>query len=210
MTAALKSSRMSGFTLIEALMSVLVLATITALLVPAVFGGIRLERAVATRLAVREQHYRLDTLLSEALLHTQPLPADFGAPALEGDARSIRIATRIQDSGHLSWLVVTFSGTTATLELIPFFGRSPSLTSITLDAVGRNPRFHYFGRDPARGQLAWTDEWSYSHLPRLVVLDFDPVDGDSRRLEIAVPSNGGFTCSFDSGLGACLGGDPWH
>lgn len=208
MTAGIRSLRMAGFTLIEALMSVLVLATITALLVPAVYGGLRLERAVATQLAVRDQHARLDTLLSEALLHTQPLPVDFGAPALEGGARSIRIATRIQDTGHLAWLVVTLTGTTATLELIPFFGRSRPLTSITFDAVGRNPRFHYFGRDPARDQLAWADEWSYSHLPRLVVLDFDPVDGDSRRLEIAVPSDGGFACRFDSGLGACLGGDP--
>ncbi|WP_323760985.1 type II secretion system protein [Maricaulis sp.] len=208
MTAPALSSPKSGFTLIEALMSILVLATITALLVPAVYGGIRLERAVTAQLAMREQHARLDVLLSEALMHTQPLPADFGAPALEGGPRSVRIATRVQETGRLAWLVVTFSGTDATMELVPLFGRSRLLTSTTLESVGHNPRFHYFGRDPARNRLVWTDEWSYTHLPRVVVLDFDPVDGHSRRLEIAVPSDGSFACTFDSGLGACLGGDP--
>lgn len=198
----------SGFTLVEALLSLALLALIAVMLAPAIRGSLRLERGVASQIAGRETHQRIEAVLRDALRHTQATPVAFGAEGVTGTASRLQVITRVPETGRLEQLSITVSGSQARLELTPLFARQVEDEPVVLENIGTSPRFLYFGETEARDGLAWREDWTYNHLPRLVVLDLDPVDGETRRIEVLVAPSGAFSCAFDSGLGACLGGRP--
>lgn len=193
----------AGFTLLEVLVSVALLALLAVLLVPAIRAVSLADTRIRAHVETREAGVQLEALLRDALTHLQPVPEAAGAGALQGAGDSLVLSVRMPSSGRLEQLVIYLEGDAAVVSLS---GSGVDSRTTRLTGFGRSARFYFFGETEARNALAWHTEWPYNHLPRLVVLDIEPVSGMTRRLEMEVPAQAEFDCRFDSGLGVCLGG----
>lgn len=202
---ALNRDSENGFTLLEVLVSVALLALLAILLVPAIRAVSLADTRIRTHVETREAGVQLEALLRDALTHLQPVPEAIGAGALQGAGDSLVLSVRMPSSGRLEQLAIHLDGDAVVVSLS---GPGAEIRTTRLTGFGRSTRFYFFGETEARDALAWHTEWPYNHLPRLVVLDTEPVRGMTRRLEMEVPAQAEFDCQFDSGLGVCLGGGP--
>ena len=199
-------NRDSGFTLFEALVAVALLALLAVLLAPAIRAVSLAEARVREHVGSREMTGRLEALLRESVARVQPMPDATGQGAVTGSARGLSLWVRMPASGELARLDVTLAREDV---IIAMAGSGPipgEPQTSRLAGVGRDAHFFYYGETETRDALAWTSQWEYNHLPRLIVLDLAPIDGTIRRIEIDVPAQARFDCDFDSGFGVCLGG----
>ncbi|MFT6541709.1 MAG: general secretion pathway protein J [Maricaulis maris] len=199
-------NRDSGFTLFEALVAVALLALLAGLLAPAIRAVSLAETRVREHVVSRETTARLEALLRDSVARVQPLPDTIGLGAVSGSPRGLSLWVRMPTSGELVQLNLTIEGE----DVIIAMAGSGSITgepqTSMLAGVGRDARFYYYGETETRDALAWTSQWEYNHLPRLIVLDLAPINGTIRRIELDVPAQARFDCDFDSGFGVCLGG----
>ena len=200
------ANRDNGFTLIEVLVAVTLLALLAVMLAPAIRSVTQADQRLRSQIGAGEGHLRLETLLRDALANLQPQSEGGSDGGLAGTGGEVQLWVRYPETGELGQLVITLEADSAVATMIAAdsLGGRPEVSRIT--GLGAGARFYYYGETETRDALAWHTEWPYNHLPRLVVLDLERVDGEVRRLEIEVPARAGFDCTFDSGLGVCLGG----
>ena len=195
-----------GFTLVEALISVALLSLLLAMLAPTLRQVSVVDQRLRQEISEREEIVAFESLLREALANVHPMPAAHDSSGLQGGTDQLSVYLRNPETGRVENLDVSVDGERVTLRLSPVFASASEYRPETSLAVGRGARFYYFGEVEPRGRLAWSEDWSHNHLPRLVVLDLAPEAGEMRRIEVAVFSRTGLDCQFDSGNGACLGG----
>ncbi|OLF71727.1 hypothetical protein AWH62_11340 [Maricaulis sp. W15] len=199
-------NRDSGFTLLEALITVGLLALLAVLLAPAVRAVSLAEARVREHVESRETAGRLAALLRDSVTRVQPMPDAAARGGVFGTADTLSLWVRMPASGELARLDFVFGGDDVLVTLAGP-GSSPRMTQTSrLAGVGRDARLYYYGETETRDALAWTSRWEYNHLPRLIVLDLAPINGTIRRIELDVPAQARFDCDFDSGFGVCLGG----
>lgn len=206
---ALDRARMirdKGFTLLEALVAVGLLALLAMLLAPAIRAVSLAEVRVREHVSARETTSRLETLLRDSVARVQPMPDAVGTGSVTGSADALSLWVRMPMSGKLARLHVILEGEDVVV-MMAGRGSNPGIPQVSrLDGAGRNARFYYYGENETREALTWSSQWEYNHLPQLIVLDLAPINGTIRRIEIAVPAQARFDCDFDSGFGICLGG----
>jgi len=194
-----------GFTLLEALIAVVILAGIAAVLVPAVSTAIRVEARASNLVADLETGAGAEDLLRELLLRAHRPPRAASAGQLEGTPTSVSFLTLAIAAGtpQLARLEYESGHLDLTLPRVELGPRVPQDILIA-DQLER-ARFQYFG-DIGDGRGAvWHESWDQIQPPQLVALDLLSSDGSRKRIEARVGGAGPFDCRFDSGQGICLG-----
>ncbi|WP_417490553.1 type II secretion system protein [Maricaulis sp.] len=195
----------AGFTLMEALIAVVILAGIAAVLVPAVRTAVRVEARASSLVADLEAGAGTEDLLRELLLRAHRPPRSASTGQLAGTPTSLSFLTLATAAGtpQLARLEYESGRLELTLPRLETSPRAPQgiVLAEQLDQV----RFLYFGDiDDGQGAV-WHENWDQIAPPQLVALDLLARDGGRKRIEARVGGAGPFDCGFDSGQGICLG-----
>lgn len=194
-----------GFSLLEALVAVAVLAAIAALILPVIRNATAAEARVVSAADAWTQHAAAETAFRDLLMQAQSAPEEASGYALRGEGSYLTFLTR--PAGDDALYLATFSIERGRLELSlgPIPDNSGPMHAVVLAEGLTEMRFFYFGeRSDGRG-LAWSDDWTETYPPRLVVLDMSRNDGHLRRIEALVGGQAPYDCDYDSGNGICLG-----
>jgi type II secretory pathway pseudopilin PulG len=197
-------SRQDGFTVLEALIAMTLLAALAVTLLSAVRGVITADARTRQLVQQREHHSSADDTMRDVLLQAHRLPRTSSDLSFEGSPGYLRVVTRPHGSSAPQYASIEIEGETLVLELSPLQGERHWPTPIVLADALSEARFYYFGESEDRSSLVWQDDWLHAHPPRLVVLDMARHGGQIRRLEMRVGGTGPFECVFDSGRGMCL------
>lgn len=195
----------AGFTLMETLIAVAILAGIAAVLVPAIRTAVRVEARTTSLVGGLEIDAAVEDLMREFLLRAYRPPQSYTSGRLSGSSTSIRFLTLATASQSPEPVSITFDTGRLELTLPQLDGeRRNSQTVLLADEVER-VRFMYFG-DAGHGRGPdWYEVWDFDAPPRLIVLDLVAHDGNVQRIEVRIGGVAAFDCRFDSGQGICLG-----
>ncbi|WP_417493250.1 type IV pilin protein [Maricaulis sp.] len=195
----------AGFTLMEALIAVVILAGIAAVLVPAVSTAVRVEARASNLIVGLETQAGTEDLLRELLLRAHRPPRAASAGQLEGTPTSVSFLTLATAAGTPQPARLEFESGRLELTLPRLEDRSRAPQGIVLADELERARFRYFGDiEDGRGTV-WHESWDHPAPPQLVGLDLLSRDGSRNRIEARVGGAGAFDCRFDSGQGICLG-----
>tara|TARA_R110002073_G_scaffold34954_1_gene102891 strand:+ start:18281 stop:18904 length:624 start_codon:yes stop_codon:yes gene_type:complete len=195
----------AGFTLMEALIAVVILAGIAAVLVPAVRTAVRVEVRAAGMVDGLETDAAIEDLMRELLLRTYRAPRSDTEGQFRGSPTSLSFLTLATAAEFPEPVRLEFDS--GRLELtLPHRADTPeSAYRVMIAEDVQRVRFFYFGdADDGRGQ-AWREDWDLPLPPQLVALEIDAQDGGRQRIEVRIGGAGAFDCRFDSGQGVCLG-----
>lgn len=200
--------REAGFTLMESLIAVVILAGIAAVLVPAVRTAVRVEARTSSLVGGLETQATVEELMRDVLLRAYRPPRADAAGRLTGSPTSVRFLTLAVASDSPEPVSIGLDADRLELSLQRLDGaRRTAQTVLLADQVERI-RFQYFG-DAADGRgPGWHEAWDFEVPPRLIALDLLARDGSVQRIEASIGGAGAFDCRFDSGQGICLGDMP--
>ena len=169
----------AGFTLLELVVGIAILALITTLLVNVLGTGIAATAQLDRRTERIELAHHVHRLLRERLETVRPLGWQMEGrrlPAFAGEASSIRFVTTRPpwpDLGGLALDWLYLNNGQLTLAERPFAGTYDARTGHSID-IGKTLargigtlRVDYFGR-PGRQRAAWHREWTHRDLPDLI------------------------------------------
>jgi general secretion pathway protein J len=204
MMSKVDRTRQAGFTLLETLIAVAVLASLAVTLLPAVRGVIMADVRTRQEISQREGHAITDDIMRDVLLQAHRLPRTSSESSFEGTPTRLRLVTRPLGSVSPQFASFAIEGEALVLELSPLSGDSVWPSPIVLAEDLANARFYYYGESEDGTSLVWRENWRFRHSPRLVVMDMARRGEQIRRLELRVGGTGPFECVYDSGRGMCL------
>ena len=196
MTGKRRQRGRRGFTLVELLVSLVVLALISTALFTALRFSARSWRAGESRLVAASDEDAVRRFLRMRLAEAMPVAMPAGDRARDraremvfrGDAAHLRFAAPMPHALGLGGIYV-FSlspGERAPLMLDWLLLRPDRLLDVAdgrerprpLFATGiRAVRFRYFGSIDGRNEPEWTEIWESGDLPRLVEIRFEAKEG---------------------------------
>ncbi|SDL67668.1 hypothetical protein [Maricaulis salignorans] len=195
----------AGFTLMEALIAVVILAGIAAVLVPAVRTAVRVEARAAGLVEGLETHAAIEDLMRELLLRAYRAPRSDGQGQFRGSATSLSFLTLATAADFPEPVRLDYDSGQLELTLPHRAGTPSNAYRFVLVEDVERARFSYFGdADDGRGQ-AWQSVWDQPAPPQIVALDIQARNGSAKRIEARIGGAGAFDCRFDSGQGVCLG-----
>ena len=181
--------RQSGFTLLELVVGIAILALITTLLVNVLGTGIAATAQLERRTERIELAHHVHRLLRERLETVRPLGWQMEGrrlPVFSGEANSIRFVTTRPPWPNLGGLALDWlylNNGQLMLEERPFAGAYYTRTDRAIDdgktlarGIG-TLRIDYFGR-PRRLRAAWHRQWTHRDLPNLIRVRIAWRDGE--------------------------------
>ena len=195
----------AGFTLMETLIAVGILAGIAVVLVPAIRTAVRVEARTTSLVGGLEVNAAVEDLMREFLLRAYRPPRSDTSGRFSGSSTSIRFLTLATASQSPEPVSIAFDTGRLELTLPQLDGeRRHSQTVLLADEVER-VRFMYFGEAGDGRGPGWYEAWDFDAPPRLIALDVVAHDGSVQRIEVRLGGVAAFDCRFDSGQGICLG-----
>ncbi len=182
--------RQAGFTLLELVVGIALLAMIAALLVNVLGTGIAATKQVDQRTERIERVYHVHALLRRRLQSVRPLEWEFegrGQPIFVGEGAAIRFVATAPPWPGLGGLVLDrlyLDGGRLMLAEQPFAGDFNAANAHSTDrskalAEGLGTlRIDYFGSADRQGP-DWHGKWSQPRLPELVRIRISWRDGSS-------------------------------
>jgi prepilin-type N-terminal cleavage/methylation domain-containing protein len=194
----------AGFTLMESLIAVVILAGIAAVLVPAIRTAVRIEARSSALVGGLESQAATEDLLREFLLRAYRPAVAAGNRAMVGERSSMRFLSLASGTQTVQPVSLLLEAGALELRLPAASGEPAAIASLMLAEDVTQARFRYFGETDDGQGLAWQSRWETDSPPRLVALELLSRDGSLRRIEALVGGRGAFDCRFDSGQGICL------
>lgn len=199
------NARQAGFTLIEALIGIVLMASISAGLV-LVLRGMTDAQAGVTRLAGgQESRVLLNETMRDALTYSYRGP-DSAVSQFEGTPMRLRTLAQLPGRMTPARVSLRIDGSTVSISLSPLGAINANTDEVVLiDGLSR-ARLAYYGVLENTDRAAWYDTWPGPDLPRLVSLEMEEPGRGVWRVEALVGGGARFDCDFDSDAGACLNG----
>ena len=199
------SERQAGFTLVEALIGIVLMASISVGLV-LVLRGMTDAQAGVTRLAAgQENRVLLNETLRDALTYSYRGP-DGANGAFQGTGMGFQTLAQLPGRMTPSQVNVQVQGDAVSMTLTPLGTINANTDAVVLiDGLSR-ARLAYYGKLENTDRAAWYETWPGPDLPRLVSLEIDEPGRGVWRVEALVGGGARFDCDFDSDAGACLDG----
>mgnify|MGYP000500930859 CR=1 FL=1 len=198
-------ARDAGFTLLEMLVAVTVLALIIALTLPVIRLAVSAETRIAGISREWDEQGSAEAVIRHLVWRAQAAPETMEAGRFQGTASRVRMLTRPEGLDELYVATFSISGRGLRVSLSPMPASAGGTYQSVLIENAEDLQFHYFGERPDGRGMMWTQSWEEDYPPRLVVLDMARRDGQVRRIEALVGGRGPVECQFDSGNGICLG-----
>ena len=198
-------ARDAGFTLLEMLVAVTVLALIIALILPVIRLAVAAETRIAGISGEWNEQGSAEAVMRHLIWRAQSAPENMETGRFFGATNQVRLLTRPEGLDELYAATFSISGRSLVVTLSPVPESQGRAYRSVLIENAEDLQFHYFGERPDGRGMMWTSSWEEDYPPRLVVLDMARRDGQVRRIEALVGGRGPVECQFDSGNGVCLG-----
>jgi prepilin-type N-terminal cleavage/methylation domain-containing protein len=197
--------RERGFSILEVLVAVSILAAIVALVLPTIRNAASAESRVTAMALEWSRHQAVERTLRDLLRQGQAAVGEASEYLLESDGYTLSFLTRPDGHDGLAMAHFIIEGQRLSLNLQPVPSTEGDTYNVILADGLDDLRFYFYGERPDAEGMEWRDEWGEDYPPRLVVLDMSREDGQLRRIEALVGGSAPLDCEFDSGHGICLG-----
>ncbi len=192
-----KRLEQKGYSLVEALIAVALLAGLSSTLGPAMFSSMRISSAVLQngkdQEALRIVDESLSSIFANAVLVSQEAPGF----VLEGDARALQLVSLAGSHSTARMFRLTITNESLYGEIDALNKNEATKLSTTL-FEGNIRQFSYYGRPTGDAPLGWRNDWDSKQPPQLVRLEISSEDNAQPIiLEYPVNAQAPLHCAFD-------------
>lgn len=198
-------NRQRGYTLLEALISVGLLAGLAGALGPAVFGSMRVSTAILDQAEGQESLRALDEALTQIFTNAVLMSAGDNELFLQGDENTVRVASLAGDESRARVFTLHIENGTLIGAIAPMLnGEAPKQSSELIPDGAR--RFSYYGRANTNAPLLWRDAWNDAAPPLLVRIELAAgEDNNSIVFDYRPAGRAYLHCRFDPVSRRCRG-----
>lgn len=187
-----------GYTLLEALISVGLLAGLAGALGPAVYGAVRLSTAILGQSERQESLRILDESLTQIFENAVLISAADGDLFIHGDEKSLQTPSLAGEQSTARIFTLRIAHGALVGDIAPIFDEAAPAQSTELFPVGAR-KFSYYGRADAKALAGWRDQWKSAEPPLLVRVELAD-DGNGRApviLDFRPAGRARLYCEFD-------------
>lgn len=193
----------AGFTLLEAIISISILAGIMAALAPVLYTTIRTSDRARIETQTQEEVRVASLALRRVLSGTLWLPKEWKDEAFAGDASSLRFITNAALKDRLSRAEVTIrsNGHDSDLVLrVQTIGKAKEVEEAVLMSGVQSVTLSYWGTETGATSPVWRRSWKNIKPPKLIAFDVQFRERNATRhirIEAATYAEIPVLCEFD-------------